>query len=72
VDGNLAHVHTAQIKFRQGAVIDSTGTRASVTTWDETRFGAATPTKNMNARIRTSLNTLVGEFVKDYLAENRL
>lgn len=71
VDGILAYVYTAQIKFRQGAVLDSTGTRASVTTWDETRFGAATPTKNLNTRIRNDLNTLVGEFVKDYLAENR-
>ena len=71
VDGILAYVYTAQVKFRQGAVLDSTGTRASVTTWDETRFGAATPTKNLNARIRNDLNTLVGEFVKDYLAENR-
>ncbi len=71
VDGILAYVYTAQIKFRQGAVIDSTGTRSSVTTWDETRFGAVTPTKNLNARIRNSIKNLVGEFVQDYLAENR-
>ena len=70
VDGILAYVYTAQIKFRQGAVIDSTGTRASVTTWDETRYGASTPTKNMNAQIRASIRTLVGEFGKDYQAAN--
>ncbi len=70
VDGILAYVYTAQIKFRQGAVIDSTGTRESVTTWDETRFGAATPTKDMNTRIRTSIRTLVGEFAKDYQTAN--
>ena len=71
VDGILAYVYTAQIKFRQGAVIDSTGTRASVTTWDETRYGASTPTKNMNAQIRASIRTLVGEFAKDYQAANQ-
>jgi hypothetical protein len=70
VDGILAYVYTAQIKFRQGAVIDSTGTRASVTTWDETRYGASTPTKNMNAQIRASIRTLVTEFTKDYQAAN--
>ena len=71
VDGILAYVYTAQIKFRQGAVIDSTGTRASVTTWDETRYGASTPTKNMNAQIRASIRTLVNEFAKDYQAANQ-
>ncbi len=70
VKGVLAYVYTAQLKFRQGAVLDSTGTRASVTTWDETRFGAATPTKDLDKRIRKSVNALVGAFVKDYLAEN--
>jgi|GEM_PF-5944950 len=70
VDGILAYVYTAQIKFRQGAVIDSTGTRASVTTWDETRYGASTPTKNMNAHIRGSIRTLVSEFAKDHQAAN--
>ena len=70
VDGILAYVYTAQIKFRQDAVIDSTGTRASVTTWDETRYGASTPTKNMNAQIRTYIRTLVMEFAKDYQAAN--
>jgi len=71
VNGILAYVYTAQIKFRQGAVIDSTGTRASVTTWDETRYGASTPTKNMNAQIRASIRTLVSEFAKDYQAANQ-
>jgi len=71
VDGILAYVYTAQIKFRQGAVIDSTGTRASVTTWDETRYGASTPTKNMNAQIRGSICALVREFAKDYRAANQ-
>jgi hypothetical protein len=71
VDGILAYVYTAQIKFRQGAVLDSTGTRASVTTWDETRYGASTPTKNMNAQIRGSISGLVGEFARDYLTANR-
>lgn len=70
VDGILAYVYTAQIKFRQGAVIDSTGMRASVTTWDETRYGASTPTKNMNAQIRASIRTLVSEFAKDYQTAN--
>ena len=71
VDGILAYVYTAQIKFRQGAVIDSTGMRASVTTWDETRYGASTPTKNMNAQIRASIRTLVTEFAEDYQAANQ-
>jgi len=71
VDGILAYVYTAQIKFRQGAVIDSTGMRASVTTWDETRYGASTPTKNMNAQIRASIRTLVSEFAKDYQMANQ-
>jgi L-lactate permease len=71
VNGILAYVYTAQIKFRQGAVIDSTGTRASVTTWDETRYGASTPTKNMNAQIRASVSTLVAEFAKDYQTANQ-
>jgi hypothetical protein len=71
VDGILAYVYTAQIKFRQGAVLDSTGTRASVTTWDETRYGASTPTKNMNAQIRGSISALVGEFAKDYQTANQ-
>jgi hypothetical protein len=70
VDGILAYVYTAQVKFRQGAVIDSTGTRASVTTWDETRYGASTPTKNMNAQIRTYIRSLVTEFARDYQAAN--
>ena len=70
VKGVLAYVYTAQLKFRQGAVLDSTGTRASVTTWDETRFGAATPTKDLDKRIRKSVNALVGAFVEDYVAEN--
>ena len=71
VDGILAYVYTAQIKFRQGAVLDSTGTRASVTTWDETRYGASTPTKNMRAQIRGSISALVGEFAKDYKTANQ-
>ena len=71
VDGILAYVYTAQVKFRQGAVIDSTGERASVTTWDETRYGASTPTKYMNAQIRGSISALVGEFAKDYQAANQ-
>jgi hypothetical protein len=70
VDGILAYVYTAQLKFRQGAVIDSTGKRASVTTWDETRFGAATPAKYLDIRIRQSINALAAEFVKDYRAVN--
>jgi hypothetical protein len=70
VDGILAYVYTAQLKFRQGAVIDSTGKRASVTTWDETRFGAATPAQYLDIRIRQSINTLVSAFVKDYLSQN--
>lgn len=70
VDGVLAFVYTAQLKFRQGAVIDSTGERASVTTWDETRFGAATPAKYLDRRFRKSINALVGVFVEDYLAQN--
>lgn len=70
VDGILAYVYTAQLKFRQGGVIDSTGERASVTTWDETRFGATTPATYLDVRLRQTINTLVDVFVRDYLAVN--
>jgi hypothetical protein len=70
IDGILAYVYTAQLKFRQGALIDSTGTRATATTWDEVRFAASSPTKNLDRRIRKSINTLVSSFVNDYLAAN--
>ncbi len=70
VDGILAYVYTAQLKFRQGGIIDSTGTRASVTTWDETRFGATTPATYLDVRMRQTINTLVDVFVRDYLAVN--
>jgi L-lactate permease len=70
VEGTLTYVYTAQIKFRQGAVIDANGIRASVTTWDETRFGASTPTQQLNALIRQSINALVGAFVSDFRAAN--
>ncbi len=70
VDGILAYVYTAQLKFRQGGVIDSTGERASVTTWDETRFGATTPATYLDVRMRQTINTLVDVFVRDYLAAN--
>ena len=67
IDGVLAYVYTAQLKFRQGALIDSTGTRATATTWDEVRFSATSPTKNLDSRIRKSINTLVSSFANDYL-----
>ena len=70
IDGILAYVYTAQLKFRQGALIDSTGTRATATTWDEVRFAASSPTKNLDSRIRKSVSALVGAFVNDYLAAN--
>ena len=70
IDGILAYVYTAQLKFRQGALIDSTGTRATATTWDEVRFAASSPTKNLDRRIMQSINALVGSFVDDYLAAN--
>ncbi len=70
VDGILAYVYTAQLKFRQGGVIDSTGERANVTTWDETRFGATTPATYLDVRLRQTINTLVDVFVRDYLAVN--
>jgi hypothetical protein len=70
IDGVLAYVYTAQLKFRQGALIDSTGTRATATTWDEVRFAASSPMKNLDSRIRKSINILVSSFVNDYLAAN--
>lgn len=70
IDGILAYVSSAQLKFRQGAVLDTTGTRATVTTWDEIRFGARSPTKYLDKRIRGSIGALVDIFVKDYLAVN--
>jgi hypothetical protein len=70
IDGILAYVYTAQLKFRQGALIDSTSSRATATTWDEVRFAASSPTKNLDSRIRKSLGTLVSAFVNDYLAAN--
>jgi len=70
IDGILAYVYTAQLKFRQGAIIDSTGTRASATTWDEIRFGASSPTQNLDSRFRKSINALVTSFVNDYLTAN--
>ena len=70
IDGILAYVYTAQLKFRQGALIDSTGTRATATTWDEVRFAASSPTKNLDSRIRRSISALVSAFVNDYLAAN--
>jgi L-lactate permease len=70
VQGTFTYVYTAQLKFRQGAVIDSNGIRASVITWDETRFGASTPTQRLNALIRQSINALVGAFVSDFHAAN--
>jgi len=70
IDGILAYVYTAQLKFRQGAIIDSTGTRATATTCDEIRFGASSPTKNLDSRIRKSIKALVSSFVNDYLTAN--
>lgn len=69
-EGTLAYVYTAQLKLRQGALIDSNATRASVTTWDETRFGASTPTQRLKELIRQSVNALVGDFIRDYRAAN--
>jgi hypothetical protein len=70
VDGILAYVSTAQLKFRQGAVLEGSGAKATVTTWDEIRFGATSPTKNMDKRIRKSIGSLVDVFVQDYLEAN--
>ena len=70
VDGILAYVSTAQLKFLQGATLDANGQRATVTTWDEVRFGAMSPAKDLDKRIRGSIGGLVDKFVADYLAEN--
>ena len=70
VDGILAYLSSEQLKFRQGAVLDANGKRATVTTWDEIRFGARSPTKYLDRQIRQSIDTLVDAFVKDYLAAN--
>jgi hypothetical protein len=70
VDGILAYVTTVQMKFRQGAVLDTTGTRAAVTTWDEIRFGATSPTKNLDKQIRRYIGDLADVFLHDYLAAN--
>ena len=70
VDGILAYVSSVQLKFRQRAVLDTTGTPATVTTWDEIRFGARSPTKHLEERFRKSIDVLVDSFVNDYLAAN--
>lgn len=70
IDGILAYVSSAQLKFRQGTVLDTTGTRATVTTWDEIRFGARSPSKYLDKHIRGSIGVLVDSFVADYLAVN--
>jgi hypothetical protein len=70
VDGILAYLSSVHLKFRQGAVLDTSGMRATVTTWDEIRFGARSPTKYLDRQIRQSAGTLVDAFVNDYLAAN--
>ena len=71
VDGILAYLSSVQLKFRQGAVLDAGGGRATVTTWDEIRFGARSPTKYLDQHIRQSIGALVDVFVSDYLAASR-
>jgi len=70
VQGILAYVSTAHLKFLQGATLEANGQRATVTTWDEVRFGAMSPAKNLDQRIRGSIGGLADKFIEDYLAEN--